>query len=705
MVWGTVMKNYYCRTVLKNGLLALFCLLLEAMITVPVLAQQQGGKFSLSVMPGVNIPLGVPAEAFKIGGGAEITAAYSMPFAPFLTARAALDYSIAPVKSVDEPINLSMITVSLGPGVRVAPFPWLTAYAILTGGYGLGILSGETGGSAFFAGEGGAIFNIIPALSVGAGASYRHYFSQPTPFYQGIRVHVGAIINLGAEQRKPNLRIQKIELTPVFPVFYKYYDDHQVGGITFVNDEKGSVKNLAVSFYVPQYMDGPKQCVVIPELKKGEETTVPLYALFTDKVLAITEGTKINAQITARYQYGNKDFTVEQSQTLRMYDRNAMSWDDDRRAAAFVTAKDPDVLAFAKSVAGLVRDSQNKAVNLDFRIAAGLFESLGLYGIRYVVDPKTPFTEFKGNAGAVDFLQFPVQTLTYKAGDCDDLSILTAAMMEAAGMETAFITVPGHIFMAFNLGMQPDEAKKLFQNPGDLILNEEETWVPVEITLLQEGFLKAWETGAKEWRENNAKGVAGFFPIHAAWTEYEPVGLIGASAAITPPAEADILTRYTSVMNRFVERDIADKVVELTEQIKREPTNPKLSNKLGVLYAQYGMLDKAEEWFTKASDRQYAPAMVNLGNTLFLKGKYDAALRFYTQANDLAPGNPQTLLGMAKANFELENAGNVKRVYEELQRKDPDLAARFSYLVSGGGEEGRASDAMRKDTVVWDAGE
>lgn len=681
---------------------AIWLLLLFILTTMTVSAQQEGGKFSLTVTPGLTIPLGVPATAFSLGGGGEFSGVYSMPFAPWLTGRGGIDYSLMPVKAVDGTKNLSMLTVSAGPGVRVTPFPWLTAYAAVLGGFGLGIYSGAVGGSAYFAGEGGLTFNLAPAFGIGAGASYRHYFSQPTPFYQGIRVHVGAVINLGAEMRKPYLQIRNIELTPVFPVFYKHYDDHEVGKATFVNGEKGSIKNLEVSFYVPQYMDGPKQCALIKELKKGEEVTVPLYALFTDKVLGITEGTKINAQIITSYELGNRDLEADTAQTLRMYDRNAMTWDDDRRAAAFVTAKDPEVLTFSKLVAGLVRDQQNRAVNLNFRIAAGLFESLGLYGIRYVVDPKTPFTEFKGNATAVDFLQFPVQTLTYKAGDCDDLSILYAAMLEAAGMETAFITVPGHILMAFNLGMPVAEAKKLFRNPGDLIFKDDATWLPVEITMMQDGFLKAWETGAKEWRENDIKGSAGFYPVHEAWAEYEPVGLIGGGAAIAPPSASEMLGRYTAAMKRFVEREIADKAAELTSAIVREPNNPKISNKLGVLYAQYGLLDRAIEWFEKAVEYQYAPAMVNLGNALFLQARYEESLELYKRANGLKPGDPYALLGMAKANYELENSGSARQAYDELKSKDPDLADRFSYLVAGGEAAGRASDALRKDTVAWD---
>ena len=42
------------------------------------------------------------------------------------------------------------------------------------------------------------------------------------------------------------------------------------------------------------------------------------------------------------------EFTKTETATIQMYDRNTMTWDDDRKAASFVTAKDPVILRFAK---------------------------------------------------------------------------------------------------------------------------------------------------------------------------------------------------------------------------------------------------------------------------------------------------------------------------------------------------------------------
>ena len=679
---------------------AIICVLLLLFVAVNISAQQEGGKLSILVTPGMTIPLGDSADKYSFGFSAEAAALYSMPFAPWLAARGGIDYALSPMPAITR--DLSTLTFSGGLGVNVAPLPWLGFYAFGMGGYYLSMYNGEAGGSVFAGGEGGIEFYLSPSFTIGAGASYRHLFTGFDPFYQGLKVHLGAVVRFGVEDAKPNIEIFEIRIDPLFPVFYKHYDDHEIGSVGIKNTEMGVIENVRVSFFVPQYMDKPKQCGVIDKMQKDEEATVQLYALFTDNVLSITEGTKINAQIIVEYDYGEKELSIESSDTLRMYDRNAMTWDDDRKAAAFITAKDPEVLRFSKNVAGLVRDYPGRAINLNFSIAMGLFEGMNLHGVNYVIDPKTPYTDLSSNAKAVDYLQFPVQTLEYRAGDCDDLSILYSTLLESTGIEAAFITIPGHIYTAFNLGMRPDDAKRTFQNPGDLIFIDEETWLPVEITMVQQGFLKAWETGAREWRENNMDGNARLYPIHSAWEEFEPVGLAGASAAIDYPESNLVVADFAKTMTRFVEREIADKVLRLEERIRTASDKARQQNRLGVLYARYGLLEKAEGQFRLSAGNKYGPAMINLGNILFMQEDYDEALDYYESAVEQNSRSGAAIVGVARTNYELENHGTVKRTYEKLQRIDPDLADQFRYLVSGSEDTARASAAMAHETVVWD---
>jgi len=253
-------------------------------------------------------------------------------------------------------------------------------------------------------------------------------------------------------------------------------------------------------FVVPLFGLLFKGIFILIKKRPGAANSCTSLALFADRILTITEGTKASADVIIQYNYMGTDLTKTETATIQMYDRNAMTWDDNRKVASFVTAKDPVVLRFAKNIAGETRNSGSNAINTNFRIGMGLFQALDLYGINYVVDPKTPYEDFSKNKYSLDYLQFPSQTLTYKAGDCDDLSILYTALLKSVGIEAAFITIPGHIYAAVSLNMDPEEAKHTFNSSNDLIFRNENTWLPVEITMIHEGFLKSEK--AVEYIEN-----------------------------------------------------------------------------------------------------------------------------------------------------------------------------------------------------------
>jgi tetratricopeptide (TPR) repeat protein len=268
------------------------------------------------------------------------------------------------------------------------------------------------------------------------------------------------------------------------------------------------------------------------------------------------------------------------------------------------------------------------------------------------------------------------------------------------GIPTAFITVPGHIYAAFALG----EARGALYDSGDLILRDGEAWVPVEVTSIAGGFLQAWELGARQWRENEAAGKAGFIPMHEAWKLYEPVGFAGAEAAVELPAAGRVVESYRRELARIVERELQPQEASLLQQIRKSQEDPRLLNKLGLLYARFGRTRQAAEQFQRIlARREYLPALVNLGNLEFLQKAPDKSLAFFERAYRLNPSHPGALLGLSRANYELERYSQTERWYALLQKADPGLAARFSYLQPRASEgEGRASEAQRqREVVVW----
>lgn len=225
------------------------------------------------------------------------------------------------------------------------------------------------------------------------------------------------------------LTLTDTNIETVFPVFYKYYDDHSLGRVVLQNNENRVLENVKVNLFVPQYMDNPKLCLALERLEPGRSAEIDLFGLFTNSVLSISETTKVSAQIIVEGTVSGKSFRNEFVETLRLHDRNAMTWDDDRKAAAFVTMKDPTVLRYSKHVAGTVKDKASRAMNSNLLIALAMHEALKLSGINYVIDPSTPYKTLSQSDAAVDYLQFPKQTLEYRAGDYDDLSILFSALL------------------------------------------------------------------------------------------------------------------------------------------------------------------------------------------------------------------------------------------------------------------------------------
>jgi len=306
----------------------------------------------------------------------------------------------------------------------------------------------------------------------------------------------------------------------------------------------------------------------------------------------------------------------------------------------------------------------------------------------------------------VDYLQFPRQTLEFRAGDCDDLSILYSALLESVGIETAFITIPGHIYMAFSTGMSVEEGRGFFNDQKDVLDIDGTVWLPVEITAVDQGFVRAWKLGAAEWRKSFETGQTELIPIRQSWRTYNAVGYAGEEqTAIKVPAADDLLPVFLDEVGRFVETEIFNREKQIKTEISRTGGDLRSLNKLGVLYARYGMTKEAQIQFEKILARnEYLPALVNLGMLAFLDGEYDEAYDYYRRAGRIRENHATVLLGIARVQHELRNYEEASTSYTRLKDVSPDLAARYSYLdLEGNAGIGRASDAAGARTApVWE---
>jgi tetratricopeptide (TPR) repeat protein len=666
---------------------------------------QQDHQVLVSAIPTGALPLGSSSDLFTFGTGTEVSAAFIPGNLRFFGLKAGTSFLSLPLNSPVDDHSVWTLSAFGGPIVRVPLGERFSLYANGQGGYyqwgGKGWDAADSAGGGLVVGGGaGALFKVAGNFTIGARVSYDYYSS----LYNGLGVSLALSLDYpGMEAPSGKVILEDIRLLPLFPVLYSYYTSHPVGQATVVNTGKSAVKDVSVQFHVERYMDNPMTVGATFDLAAGEKKTIDLFALFTEDLMEITEGTKISARVSASYP-GRKDvFVRDYSEVLEFYNRNAMMWDDDQKIASFITAKDPEIMNFAKNVGTWMQAVKNPAIDENLQKGMAIFEAVKAYGIHYEIDPSTPFSEFSEDSHSIDFLQFPRQTLQYTNGDCDDLTALYTSLLEAIGVETAFITVPGHIYAAFALKAGEAETRKAFSTAADLIFKDGIAWIPVEITIFQESFEKAWQTGAKQWRENVDKEQAVLHPTREAWETYPAVGFSSGSTIALP--DRAVVTKATeTTLKRYVDKEMFPQVSALEQRIRQSKGAPRDRNTLAVVYARYGLYEQALAQLAEVIKvQEYPQAIVNAANIHFIQSNFGKALELYNSVLTRDTANKAALVGVARCNFELENYGSVKQTYAKLQELDPALAERFAYLELRGDEAARASDAMGlKTIVVWD---
>jgi hypothetical protein len=606
---------------------------------------------------------------------------------------------IEPVSGLAVSGSLSELSLLAGAdlGKKLSSAFAVDAFLDAGGAYG----SMSTGATGFYPSfRAGAGLDL--SFGGGLGTRLETSFDYKGGLYAGLGLSLGLVWNppLPKASKDEGIRLLEfgsVESSSIFPILRSYYEGHPFGKVVLTNKAKNAAEDVHVALMVKNYMDAPKECAVIPSIAPGASVEVPLSGLFNEELLKVTEPTKVAAELKVSVGGTAGSSTTA---TLTIQDRTALTWDDDRKAAAFVSSKDPWVLDLVGNINAIIKDSRSGEVPKNLQSAMAVHEGLRAYGIGYLLSPSRPFAQEKVDVAVVDNLKFPRQTLSYRSGDCADLSVLYASCLEAMGIETAFITIPGHIFMAVDLGIVPSDAAAKGIEESQLIVQDDRAWVPIETTIRDKDFSEVWQTAAKEWRDSSAKGVAAFYPLHDAWNTYAPVGLPADGSSVSLPAKSAVLPLFSAELDKIVQAQLSLRIAALGP-IPAKGAPAKLLNARGILYGRYGLLPEAERDFQAAAKDSYTPALVNLGNVAFLRGDFDTAYRAYRQASVSAPKDPKLLANIAKAAAALGRSDEASSALAALDKIDPEAASRYSGLAQQGGSGGARAAEVGGGSVDW----
>lgn len=303
----------------------------------------------------------------------------------------------------------------------------------------------------------------------------------------------------------PDLEVVSVDFSVLFPALMNVYSSQPAGYLKVKNNGKETLKNISVSSFIRKYMDFATEGEVLKELKPGETGLVEVKTLLNKNVLSVNEDTNIQTQFTVNWECGGKKENCVLVRPVTVYKKTAMSWTDTAMLSCFIMPNDSTVSAFAfkalessEGASGEHTSNEKQIVSKNFFRAMKLVNALGCIPLNYVPDPVTPVSSVMENEYAVDTVRFPADTLAIKGGDCDDMTTVLCSVLESAGVPAALITTPGHIFSAFNTGLKYNSVWKKLDSEYLALEYEGEAWIPVESTVLYEGFESSWKTASKE---------------------------------------------------------------------------------------------------------------------------------------------------------------------------------------------------------------
>ncbi|MFP4268550.1 MAG: tetratricopeptide repeat protein [Spirochaetaceae bacterium] len=684
-----------------SGMLFTLSVLSFLQLSSPAYSQ----SYRIQATPGLLIPLAGDRETFGIGGGGSVrlNAELNRLLAPWGGIQL---LSIPPSSSS---IDNSLLLTAAGGGLGLYSFPLprvkvgaSTGGGIYAGSYGSGEDALPTG-NLYWQADAHVGFRISPGFTISAGGTYMDLRQETGSLYRGLSLTLSADFGIRSKSSEGRALLESADLVPVYPLLSREYEDREFGKVTIRNAESAEIRNVKVYFSVDGYTSSARLCGQTEYLPKNGEITFPLYASFSDQVMRVTEDLRTTGEVRIEYELLGEPRSSRGETTVSLHHRNAFTWEDPRILASFVSPNDQALLDLSKHVAGLVRSETRSEVDSNLQYALALFEGLKISGIAWSEDPQTPYREMHHNRNRVDYVQYPHQTISYRGGDSDDMAVLYAAAVESVGVPAALIPLEEDVLVAIKMASPEAVVRSFFTEAGEFLFIEGEAWIPVKISLLRDGFLRAWSEGARMVREE-PEIEKNLYRLEDAWRKYPAAGVPDIRSTARKPEEEQVVRSFKNLVALVVEREVAPKAESRRRSFGPDGGTGRQRNALGVLYARYGVYEKALEEFREAADAGYRRAHINIGNVAFLLGEYETALNWYERVNEQYPDNPAAVIGLARTYYELDQYDQADFYFDIATQMEPELADRYSYLSARvGGTIARASAAMdRLGDMLWD---
>lgn len=455
------------------------------------------------------------------------------------------------------------------------------------------------------------------------------------------------------------VRIEGVHIQNVFASLYLSYGrpGASIGAIKLKNVSKDTLKAW-LSLKGTRYMECPQPDTIM--IAPENPIDIPLQAIFKPEIFHAPEG-RFTSEVAVVYKYHKNEYISKTVIDFKLYSKNNITWDDPGKAVAFVTYDDPIIQGFVDQALRIQPSAEQARWFRKFNMTDALiiFDALKIYGLTYRLDPVTPFPSLAdtihGALYRLDKIQYPAEFLSRaeRYGDCDDISVLYASLLQNAGLATALVSVPGHIFMMFDTGIHQSQILSL-PVPPELFFQWNGTlWIPIETTLIPTAaFIQAWKAGASFLHSAKEQNNLEIIEVAVNQKTYPPVS----STLLRIPDEFKLtIPNCASVLEQDIQELDALKTQYLhsLENILNSKLTsaekPEKWNHYGIVLGQNGELKHAKVSFNEIliMDSTFVPAINNLGNIELMEGNFVRAESLYIRALNINPYSRGTNLNLA----------------------------------------------------------
>lgn len=482
------------------------------------------------------------------------------------------------------------------------------------------------------------------------------YALTDSPVLPNTNKHFGGSLIIRDDPRL--IRIEGAQINNVFSSLYLHYGQRGAGvGSIKLKNVSDDTLIAGITFQASRYMQPQAADTVI--IPPGRPIDFKLRAVFDSEILYATEG-RLTGVVKITYGHKRNQHTSAAAVDFALCGKNYLTWDDPGKAAAFATTDEPLLQKFVDQALAQAPKLEEAAWFSRFNMSRAMiiFNALKAYGMEYRPDEVTPYPALADTShGALyrlDTIQYPGELLLKndRAGDCDDLSVLYATMLQYAGLPTAFVTGAGHghIFIMFDANIPMTHSRSLPVSPNLFVKRHGTLWIPIETTMIPTStFSEAWAHAADV--------------IDSTWQRYE----MTSNKNQYPPVKADVLNLDRTLppipdFTPALQKDLvalsdmkAQWLQKIENALEREVRAlsaleaAKARNIYGVLLGQNDEYGRAKEQFQKilVTDSTFAPAWNNLGNAEFITGNFSKAETHYQTALRRDPYGRGTHLNLA----------------------------------------------------------